>query len=179
LKYRVAYTPGWTDNNLSSGPYQISPDEIGKQPSPSDLPQNSEQGREISEQFHKCIGDDGDRAGDDPETIRKRGEKIRRLIGLAINRAEMGLMEWPTLKSLPDSNPARRLIETHVARELCTSPKYKDDVYDLFVALRRSVKKPNEASFSNSFLKSHPHLDDFLKEVCLKQFREMELPDLE
>jgi hypothetical protein len=193
LKYRVAYTPQWTAAKLNDAPYVMSPVEIGKEPKLDELPENQRaHWEEISTQFNKCIGrnspeeeDDSDKAqegGSDKipkklnaTQIRKRGEKIRRLISYPLAREELALLEWPHLSTLPDSSPARKLIKDEVISDLCASRKFKPDVFDLFSTLRDAAKDTkNEASgFADLFLKSYPNLDTFLKDVCDPLFKKM------
>jgi hypothetical protein len=184
LKYRVAYTPHWTAAKLASAPYLMSPEEIGKDPDRRDV--SDDQSRhwpEISDQFDRCVGRDvmdqkkGHRSGTSTSIptaaqISKRGAKMRRLISYVLSTDELALMEWP---SLPDASDARKLLEHAVASDVCTSLRFKADVFDLFATLHHSIELKNEASkFSGEFLKDYPNLDQFLVKVCQRAFAEME-----
>jgi|HubBroStandDraft_1064217.scaffolds.fasta_scaffold176619_1 hypothetical protein len=168
LKYRLTYTPQWVAT-AHKGTYLLSPYALGKEPDRSDLEALGPDFKKLADQFDKCAGRDElgkeERAQKlKPENIRKRGEKIRRLVSYALDNNEVALFEWP---NLPKKSDARKLIDRRVASDLCTSVNYKNDVFDFFVALHHSRDKNDAAAeFSDAFLNQYPHLDEFLQKVC-------------
>jgi hypothetical protein len=168
LVYRLQYTPDWFIRPGSS-PYPIEFAKLGTPPE-KDPDTPLQQRDTLSKKFWTCLNmGDLPQPNISPEML---GARIKHLIRIPLQAAEIALGEWAELNSEKNSheknlNGARRLLLCEIGNDLCGSSTDKEDVFTFFEEMHKQIDaNTSAADFSKEWLEGYRNLSDFLKYAC-------------